>query len=178
MAKYALVTGCSEGGIGDFLAQEFHRNGVHVFATARTLSKIQHLGALGLITIQLDVTSPKSIEKAVVEVEKVTGGKLDFLVNNAGMGRWLAYLPSRGFCTDTDNGGRKYNATSRQQSGSCSRSLRVELLLHIGCYAGLLTEHHRCKGEDHQYWIDCREDGTAIHWSVNRYSTDGYLNLC
>src|SRR6187402_2831283 len=90
MVQYALITGCSAGGIGDALAQEFHKNGIHVFATARSLSKISHLKALGLSTIQLDVTSPESIKDAVAEVQKVTGGKLDFLVNNAGLGMCLS----------------------------------------------------------------------------------------
>ena len=86
MVKYALITGCSAGGIGDALAQEFHAKGVHVFASARNLSKIEHLKTLGLATVQLDVTSAQSIENAVTEITKITGGKLDFLVNNAGMG--------------------------------------------------------------------------------------------
>jgi 1-acylglycerone phosphate reductase len=85
--KSVLITGCSKGGIGDALAQEFHSKGLHVFATARDLSKVKHLKALGLTTLKLDVTSAESIKNAVAEVEAVTGGKLDFLVNNAGMGK-------------------------------------------------------------------------------------------
>lgn len=86
MVKYALITGCSAGGIGDALAQEFHAKGVHVFATARNVSKIGHLKTLGLTTFKLDVTNSQSIEEAVAEISKITGGRLNFLVNNAGMG--------------------------------------------------------------------------------------------
>jgi NAD(P)-dependent dehydrogenase (short-subunit alcohol dehydrogenase family) len=86
MTETALITGCSKGGIGDALAQEFYHKGVRVFATARDLSKIQHLKAMGLDTIQLDVTSEESIQDAVRFIEKETGGKLNYLVNNAGMG--------------------------------------------------------------------------------------------
>jgi 1-acylglycerone phosphate reductase len=86
MTETALITGCSKGGIGDALAQEFYHKGVRVFATARDLSKIQHLKAMGLETVQLDVTSEESIQNAVRYIEKETGGKLDYLVNNAGMG--------------------------------------------------------------------------------------------
>ncbi len=86
MQKTALITGCSKGGIGDALVHAFHRRGVRVFSTARNLSKVQHHKALGIETIELDVTDSESINKAVKEVEKLTGGKLDFLVNNAGMG--------------------------------------------------------------------------------------------
>lgn len=42
MAKSASITGCSKGGIGAALAQEFHRNGVRIFATARNLAKVEH----------------------------------------------------------------------------------------------------------------------------------------
>ena len=85
--KSVLITGCSKGGIGDAVAQEFHSKGIRVFATARNLAKIEHLKSLGLDTLQLDVTSAESIKHAVAEVEAATGGKLDFLVNNAGMGK-------------------------------------------------------------------------------------------
>lgn len=62
MIEVALITGCSRAGIGDTLAQEFFHKGVRVFATARDLSKIQHLKAMGLGTIQFDVTSEDSIK--------------------------------------------------------------------------------------------------------------------
>jgi 1-acylglycerone phosphate reductase len=86
MTETALITGCSKGGIGDALAQEFYHKGVRVIATARDLSKIHHLKTMGLDTLQLDVTSEESIQNAVRYIEKETGGKLDYLVNNAGMG--------------------------------------------------------------------------------------------
>jgi 1-acylglycerone phosphate reductase len=88
MTDVALITGCSRGGIGDPLAQEFYHKGVRVFASARDLSKIQHLKAMGLDIVQLDVTSEESIQNAVRYIEKESGGKLDYLVNNAGMGRF------------------------------------------------------------------------------------------
>lgn len=88
MTEVALITGCSRAGIGDALAQEFYHKGLRVFATARDLSKIQHLKAMGLDTLQLDVTSEDSIQNAVRYVERETGGKLNYLVNNAGMG-WV-----------------------------------------------------------------------------------------
>jgi NADP-dependent 3-hydroxy acid dehydrogenase YdfG len=88
MTETALITGCSKGGIGDALAQEFYHKGVRVFATARDLSKIQHLKSIGLDILQLDVTSEESIQDAVKYIQKETGGKLNYLVNNAGMGRF------------------------------------------------------------------------------------------
>jgi 1-acylglycerone phosphate reductase len=90
--KTVLITGCSKGGIGDALAQEFHRKGLHVFATARTVSKISHLKDMGITTFELDATSPDSIRNAVSFIEKETEGRLDFLVNNAGIGMYFIFL--------------------------------------------------------------------------------------
>ncbi len=57
--------------------------GLHVIATARTKEAITDLEALGISTLSLEVTSAESIADARMEVEKLTGGKLDILVNNA-----------------------------------------------------------------------------------------------
>lgn len=85
--KSVLITGCSEGGIGDALAKAFHSRGLCVIATARDLKKIEHLRALGIEhLIPLDVVDPDSISEAVATVSKFTGGTLDFLVNNSGAG--------------------------------------------------------------------------------------------
>jgi len=87
--KTVLITGCSKGGIGDSLAQEFHRKGLRVYATARNLDKIEHLKALGLDVLSLDVVDETSILKAVESVKVATGGTLDFLVNNSGAGMYI-----------------------------------------------------------------------------------------
>lgn len=84
--KAALITGCSEGGIGHALAEEFARDAnMHVFATARAVSKMASLAHLPNMTfLALDVTSQPSIQEAVAAVAEATGGTLDYLVNNAG----------------------------------------------------------------------------------------------
>lgn len=87
-----LITGCSEGGIGDALCLEFHRRGVRVFATARNLAKIQHLKDMGIETIALDVVDNASIDAAVKTVAELTGGTLDYLVNNSGIGYQMPLL--------------------------------------------------------------------------------------
>lgn len=84
--KTVLITGCSEGGIGDALAKTFHKKGFRVFASARNTAKVQHLMEMGLDIIQLDVTDGESIKQAVSTVQAATGGYLDFLVNNSGAG--------------------------------------------------------------------------------------------
>ena len=79
---------CSPGGIGNALAREFHRRGLRVFATARTLSSISDLEELGMETLQLDVTDAESVAACAAQAEKRLGGKgLDYLVNNAGICR-------------------------------------------------------------------------------------------
>lgn len=83
-----LITGCSDGGIGSALAEVFHARGFHVFATARSLPKMSHLEKLENKTLlELDVESQSSIDAALEAVVKHAGseGKLDYLVNNAGL---------------------------------------------------------------------------------------------
>ncbi|KAL1960387.1 hypothetical protein VTO42DRAFT_8347 [Malbranchea cinnamomea] len=82
--KTVLITGCSPGGIGHALALEFHGKGCYVIATARDISKLESLSSRGIKTLELDVTSPENIVKVKEEVTQITGGKLDYLVNNAG----------------------------------------------------------------------------------------------
>ncbi|PVH74000.1 NAD(P)-binding protein [Cadophora sp. DSE1049] len=85
----ALVTGCSQGGLGDGIVQAFHKKGIHVFATARNLSSLSHLqNVTGITCLQLDVTSPDSISEAVIAVTTLEKDnvRLKYLVNNAGRG--------------------------------------------------------------------------------------------
>jgi len=83
--KTVLITGCSEGGIGAAIASCYQQRGYHVFATARSLSKMAGLSSLPNVTcLELDVTSQSSIDNAVATVRETAGGHLDGLVNNAG----------------------------------------------------------------------------------------------
>lgn len=91
--KSVLITGCSQGGIGDGLAREFHSRGLTVFATARSPPKMAHLKSLGINTIALDVTNADSIKGAVELVRQATDGRgLDILVNNAGVNKTLPLM--------------------------------------------------------------------------------------
>jgi len=84
--RSVLITGCSDGGLGSFLALAFHRAGWRVFASARDLSKLKVVEAAGIETVQLDTLSGESIAACVSRVAELAGGSLDCLVNNAGAG--------------------------------------------------------------------------------------------
>eukprot|EP00026_Physarum_polycephalum_P012790 Phypoly_transcript_13122.p1 GENE.Phypoly_transcript_13122~~Phypoly_transcript_13122.p1 ORF type:complete len:300 (+),score=37.87 Phypoly_transcript_13122:139-1038(+) len=81
--KVVLITGCSSG-IGRHLALEFHKQNCRVFASARTISKLEDLREHGIDLVQLDVTNDASMEKAVDTV-LAQAGRIDILVNNAGL---------------------------------------------------------------------------------------------
>ncbi|OCL04125.1 NAD(P)-binding protein [Glonium stellatum] len=88
-----LITGCSDGGIGSALAFVLQQRGLHVFATARDLSKISSLKGFPNVTLlTLDVTEPSHIKVAVEAVAKETGGKLDFLISNAGRNHFMPII--------------------------------------------------------------------------------------
>lgn len=84
--RTVLITGCSDGSLGSALALAFHAANWRVFASARNLAKLEVVKNAGIECIQLDIQSEQSIIKAVQEVERLTDGSLDALINNAGIG--------------------------------------------------------------------------------------------
>ncbi|GJP50075.1 hypothetical protein CLOM_g9218 [Closterium sp. NIES-68] len=82
--KVVAITGCSKGGIGYALAEEYARRGAKVFATARRTEAMEGLQELGVTTVKLDVTNEDEIKSAVDVIVK-SAGKIDVLVNNAGV---------------------------------------------------------------------------------------------
>lgn len=91
--KAVLITGCSSG-FGRLAAELLARQGAKVFATMRRLPRAEgeELAALArkdkldLHVLALDVTSDSEVAAAVAEAERINGGPLDVLVNNAGIG--------------------------------------------------------------------------------------------
>lgn len=91
--KSILITGCSSG-FGRLGAEHYARLGARVFATMRRLPRpeadelrqLARDAKLDLHVLELDVTSDEQVAAAVAEAERINGGPLDVLVNNAGMG--------------------------------------------------------------------------------------------
>ncbi|KAL8991570.1 MAG: hypothetical protein Q9169_007836 [Polycauliona sp. 2 TL-2023] len=88
--KAVLITGCSPGGIGHALAQVFQAKGLRVFATVRNREAVRDLADAGIETLELEVTSETSINACKEVVAERTGGRLDYLVNNAGRSKWAS----------------------------------------------------------------------------------------
>ncbi|MGB6007838.1 SDR family NAD(P)-dependent oxidoreductase [Castellaniella sp.] len=85
--RLALVTGASAG-FGRAIAAALCRDGWTVIGAARREDRLrdvrQELGA-SFHPLELDVTSPASVERAALQVEKEFPSGLDLLVNNAGL---------------------------------------------------------------------------------------------
>ena len=94
-----LITGCSSG-FGFETALAFARRGDQVYATMRNLDKggdLQSAAADAGVAVEvraLDVTDDASVATAVQEI-LAASGRIDVLVNNAGVEHWgaLEFLP-------------------------------------------------------------------------------------
>ncbi len=91
--KAVLITGCSSG-FGNLGAMLYAEQGAKVFATMRNLPRGEATALaqtaadrdLDITILDLDVLSDESVAKAVAEAERLNGGALDVVVNNAGIG--------------------------------------------------------------------------------------------
>ncbi|GAB1736957.1 hypothetical protein NU219Hw_g325t1 [Hortaea werneckii] len=97
--KWALITGVSQGGLGDALTSELLARNINVIATNIRMEDMEYLTSTSspsqnarLEKLQLDVTDPESIAAARDATQKLTGGKLDYLFNNAGYGYMMPLL--------------------------------------------------------------------------------------
>ena len=86
MAKTWLITGCSEGGIGEGIARAVLEHGDNAVVTARTTAKVEGIVAdypEQALAVALDLTQQDSID-AAYEAAVAKFGQVDVLVNNAG----------------------------------------------------------------------------------------------
>jgi NAD(P)-dependent dehydrogenase (short-subunit alcohol dehydrogenase family) len=78
-----FITGASSG-FGEIFVKQILARGDRVIATARKLSKVQHLKVAGASILELDVTASQStLDSKVTEAIGIYGN-IDVLVNNAG----------------------------------------------------------------------------------------------
>jgi NAD(P)-dependent dehydrogenase (short-subunit alcohol dehydrogenase family) len=84
MTKIAIVTGASSG-IGEATAELLTRSGYTVYGTSRRGGAGAGHAARPLEMLALDVTSDDSVAALVAEVMR-RHGRIDLLVNNAGLG--------------------------------------------------------------------------------------------
>ncbi|MGH8403140.1 MAG: SDR family NAD(P)-dependent oxidoreductase [Gammaproteobacteria bacterium] len=83
-SKAVLITGCSSG-IGFATAQVLQNRGWNVIASARQEKDVTRLKEMGFKAVRLNIADPQSIADALDETLTLTGGRLDALVNNAGI---------------------------------------------------------------------------------------------
>lgn len=88
--RRALITGAS-GGLGLHFANVLAAAGAEVILAARRVDKLQHeaerLRGAGAKAhcVAMDVVDAASVREAFDDAEKVAGGRLDIIVNNAGI---------------------------------------------------------------------------------------------
>ncbi len=82
MPKVVFITGASSG-IGKAIGLHLHDKGYTVFGTSR--DPLKYKGSIPFSLLKLDVTKPETITEAVSQIIS-EAGKLDVLVNNAGVG--------------------------------------------------------------------------------------------
>jgi NAD(P)-dependent dehydrogenase (short-subunit alcohol dehydrogenase family) len=89
MPKSILITGTSNG-FGNDTAKTLAAAGYEVYATMREVDgrhrdTAKELQSKGVETLELDVTNNASVDTAFRALLAKTGGKLDVLINNAGL---------------------------------------------------------------------------------------------
>jgi short-subunit dehydrogenase len=93
--RTVIITGASSG-IGETLARAFGRGNDHVVMAARRVDRLNALAAElpDSLVVPADLTRSEDIAR-VAEAALARYGRIDVLVNNAGLGRydWLERLP-------------------------------------------------------------------------------------
>ncbi|KAI0475855.1 short-chain dehydrogenase [Xylariaceae sp. FL0804] len=92
-SRVVLITGCSPGGLGPETARAVHLTGASVFITVRDLARGKEVadeisadgGAGSVDVVQMDLSSLESVRAGASEFLRKSGGRLNVLINNAGV---------------------------------------------------------------------------------------------
>lgn len=94
--KVVLITGASEG-IGAACAHEFRGRGARLSLTARSEDKLHEVGGSGAVVTPGDLTNAETRKAAIANTIEAYG-RIDVLINNAGVG---LYQPAHRSSADT-----------------------------------------------------------------------------
>jgi short-subunit dehydrogenase len=86
--KVALITGASEG-VGAACAEAFRRRGARLSLAARSASRLEEVGRGEALVTPGDLTDA-DVRRRVVERTLERYGRVDILINNAGVGLYVA----------------------------------------------------------------------------------------
>ncbi len=89
MDKVAIVTGASKG-LGAAITQRLAQEGITVIASARSEEKLRSLAQTNpkfILPFPCDVTQSEQVQ-SLIQYTIDTCGKIDLLINNAGLGRF------------------------------------------------------------------------------------------
>ena len=85
LGKVALITGATRG-IGKAIAEKLHANGAEIVVTGRNPELLKLWEAKGALAVSADVTQVSEVQN-LIELTLKKYGKLDVVVNNAGITR-------------------------------------------------------------------------------------------
>ena len=86
--KNIIVTGAS-GGIGNSIIKRFNDNDVNLLASGTRIEKLQELKSkfTNIKILKFDISESDKIEEFIENASKELGGKIDCIVNNAGINK-------------------------------------------------------------------------------------------
>ena len=81
-----IVTGAT-GGIGNSIIKKLYDNGANILATGTKIEKLEELKKKfkNILTLKFDISQTDNLENFIEDATKQLGGKLDCMVNNAGI---------------------------------------------------------------------------------------------
>ena len=84
--KNIIVTGAS-GGIGNSIVKKLNEAGANILATGTRIEKLEELKKNydGIKILKFDISQSDKIEEFIENATNELGGRLDIIVNNAGI---------------------------------------------------------------------------------------------